>query len=78
MASRASRARKTASAGWSGPAIGFKEPVLAAARAQPRCRRAVLAIDLREDWAKLLGERGFRPDLSTHWVDEGVLGYPAP
>ncbi|WP_245672606.1 SAM-dependent methyltransferase [Nocardia anaemiae] len=55
--------------------FAFKEPVLAAAHAQPRCGRAVLAIDLREDWAKLLGEHGFRPDLPTHWVDEGVLGY---
>ncbi|WP_063043177.1 SAM-dependent methyltransferase [Nocardia pseudovaccinii] len=55
--------------------FAFKEPVLTAAHAQPRCGRAVLAIDLREDWAKLLGEYGFRPDLPTHWVDEGVLGY---
>ncbi|WP_327099936.1 SAM-dependent methyltransferase [Nocardia vinacea] len=55
--------------------FAFKEPVLAAAHAEPRCGRAVLAIDLREDWAKLLGEHGFRPDLPTHWVDEGVLGY---
>ncbi|MFX0576543.1 SAM-dependent methyltransferase [Nocardia nepalensis] len=55
--------------------FAFKEPVLAAAQAIPRCERAVLPIDLREDWAKLLGESGFRSDLPTHWVDEGVLGY---
>ncbi|MGW4768448.1 SAM-dependent methyltransferase [Nocardia sp. NPDC004278] len=55
--------------------FAFKEPVLAAAQAVPRCERAVLATDLREDWAKLLGEYGFRPELPTHWVDEGVLGY---
>ncbi|WP_433733651.1 SAM-dependent methyltransferase [Nocardia sp. CA-129566] len=55
--------------------FAFKEPVLAAAQAVPRCERVVLATDLREDWAKLLGEYGFRPELPTHWVDEGVLGY---
>ncbi|MFI6361754.1 SAM-dependent methyltransferase [Nocardia sp. NPDC050630] len=55
--------------------FAFKEPILAAAHAKPRCDRAVLSIDLREDWAKLLREHGFRPDLPTHWVDEGVLGY---
>jgi methyltransferase (TIGR00027 family) len=55
--------------------FAFKEPVFAAAHSQPCCDRAVLAIDLREDWAKLLGEYGFRPDQPTHWVDEGVLGY---
>ncbi|MGY2026705.1 class I SAM-dependent methyltransferase [Nocardia gipuzkoensis] len=34
-----------------------------------------MATDLREDWAGALRANGFRADVPTHWVDEGVLGY---
>jgi O-methyltransferase involved in polyketide biosynthesis len=30
----------------------FREPVLAAAQANPRCMRRVVVADLRENWAK--------------------------
>ncbi|MDE1669679.1 class I SAM-dependent methyltransferase [Nocardia gipuzkoensis] len=55
--------------------FAFKEPVLAAANARPVCGRHVVAADLREDWAGALRANGFRADVPTHWVDEGVLGY---
>jgi len=53
----------------------FKEPVLAARRAHPVCIRHTVAADLRGDWERVLLEQGFRADLPTAWVDEGVLGY---
>lgn len=53
----------------------FKEPVLAAHRARPVCTRRAVAADLRGDWERVLLEQGFRADLPTAWVDEGVLGY---
>lgn len=55
--------------------FAFKEPVLAAHRAQPGCARHVVAADLRGDWARALSAQGFRSDLPTAWIDEGVLGY---
>lgn len=53
----------------------FKEPVLAAQTARPDCVRRVVAADLRGDWAEALARQGFRPEVPTLWVDEGVLGY---
>lgn len=55
--------------------FAFKEPVLAAHRARPGCARHVVAADLRGDWGRALAARGFRSDLPTAWIDEGVLGY---
>ncbi|WP_280507985.1 SAM-dependent methyltransferase [Nocardia flavorosea] len=53
----------------------FKEPVLGAHRAHPVCSRRIVAADLCGDWERVLLERGFRADVPTAWVDEGVLGY---
>ncbi|MEU6828321.1 SAM-dependent methyltransferase [Nocardia beijingensis] len=53
----------------------FKEPVLEAAGARSVCARRVVAADLRGDWAAALRAHGFRTDVPTHWIDEGVLGY---
>ncbi|UGT62697.1 SAM-dependent methyltransferase [Nocardia asteroides] len=53
--------------------FAFKEPVLG--DAVPRCGRAVIAADLRENWAEPLRAHGFRPDRPTGWIDEGTLGY---
>ncbi|MEU1980447.1 SAM-dependent methyltransferase [Nocardia sp. NPDC019395] len=55
----------------------FKEPVLAAHRARPVCTRRVVAADLAGDWERVLLTQGFRTDLPTAWIDEGVLGYLA-
>ncbi|WP_280399679.1 SAM-dependent methyltransferase [Nocardia carnea] len=55
--------------------FAFKEPVLTARRARPVCARYVVAADLRGDWEQALLAQGFRTELPTAWVDEGVLGY---
>ncbi|PXX57879.1 methyltransferase (TIGR00027 family) [Nocardia tenerifensis] len=55
--------------------FAFKEPVLAAANPTPRCIRAVIPADLRENWSEQLRARGFREQEPTYWVEEGVLGY---
>ncbi|BDT90317.1 hypothetical protein IFM12275_02930 [Nocardia sputorum] len=55
--------------------FAFKEPVLASADARTVCARHVVAADLRGDWAGALRASGFRAEVPTHWIDEGVLGY---
>ncbi|WP_159837809.1 SAM-dependent methyltransferase [Nocardia sp. CY41] len=55
--------------------FAFKEPLLAAADARAVCARHVVAADLRGDWAGALRASGFRAEVPTHWIDEGVLGY---
>lgn len=55
--------------------FAFKEPILAGVRAAPTCDRRAVAVDLRADWATALRANGFRPELPTCWVDEGVLAY---
>jgi methyltransferase (TIGR00027 family) len=55
--------------------LDFKAEVLAELRAEPRCSRVVIPIDLREDWPGALKEAGFRPDLPTVWLAEGILMY---
>ncbi|MFD3744184.1 SAM-dependent methyltransferase [Nocardia sp. NPDC058633] len=58
--------------------FAFKEPVLGAVGATSTAQRHILPIDLSTDWAVPLGERGFRADLPTHWIDEGALPYLRP
>ncbi|MDI5961307.1 SAM-dependent methyltransferase [Streptomyces sp. SL13] len=53
--------------------LAFKEHVLR--DEEPRCRREVIAADLREDWTVPLAEQGFRADEPTAWLVEGVLVY---
>lgn len=55
--------------------FAFKESVLAQAGARPVCERIVLPADLRGDWGDALRDSGFRPEVPTHWIDEGVLAY---
>jgi methyltransferase (TIGR00027 family) len=55
--------------------LAFKDQVLTDAGAVPRCRRSVLAVDLREEWPARLAEVGFRPAQPTAWLLEGVLVY---
>ncbi len=56
--------------------LAFKETVLA--DAEPRCQRTVVSADLREDWAKALQDKGFRPEEPTAWLAEGLLIYLTP
>lgn len=55
----------------------FKERVLASRRATSTCWRAVVPIDLREDWPVALVDAGFRPGEATVWLLEGILMYLA-
>jgi methyltransferase (TIGR00027 family) len=55
--------------------LAFKEPVLAAQHAVPRCQRVVLAADLRQDWPAVLTAAGFQPAQPTAWLVEGLLIY---
>ena len=55
--------------------LAFKERVLAAQHAVPRCQRAVLPADLREDWPAVLTTAGFQPAQPTAWLAEGLLTY---
>jgi methyltransferase (TIGR00027 family) len=55
--------------------LAFKDQVLAARRARPRCQRTVVAADLRQDWPAALTTAGFRPAQPTAWLVEGLLIY---
>ncbi len=53
----------------------FKEQVLARQGAVPRCTRAVVGVDLREDWSVRLTSAGFDPNVPCAWTAEGLLAY---
>ncbi|MBC3844245.1 class I SAM-dependent methyltransferase [Streptacidiphilus sp. 4-A2] len=55
--------------------LDFKESVLRAERARPRCERRTVAVDLREDWPAALAAAGHDPALPTVWIAEGLLIY---
>jgi methyltransferase (TIGR00027 family) len=55
--------------------MSFKERVLAARSARPRCQRTVIAADLREAWPGILVVGGFDPRATTAWLVEGLLIY---
>ena len=55
--------------------FAFKEPVLASVGAVARCVRAVVAVDLRGQWADALTAAGFDPGAATVWLAEGLLPY---
>jgi methyltransferase (TIGR00027 family) len=55
--------------------LAFKEHVLTATDAVPRCHRVAVAADLREDWPSRLANAGFRPAVPTVWLLEGLLIY---
>lgn len=53
----------------------FKEQLLADQDARPACDRVVVETDLREEWAAVLIQAGFRPTDLTAWLAEGILIY---
>lgn len=55
--------------------LSFKEAVLAGSDAVPNCRRTVVPVDLREQWATGLVAAGFDPTTPTAWLAEGLLLY---
>jgi methyltransferase (TIGR00027 family) len=58
--------------------VAFKERVLTARRAAPRCLRTVVPVDLRDDWPEALRAAGFALDRPTAWLMEGLLIYLGP
>ncbi|MCI2416854.1 SAM-dependent methyltransferase [Saccharopolyspora sp. K220] len=57
--------------------LDFKQELLERGSADPTAsdRRTVVAVDLREDWSAALVEAGFRPEVPTVWLVEGLLMY---
>jgi methyltransferase (TIGR00027 family) len=55
--------------------LDFKESVLRAEGARPRCERHTVAVDLREDWPAALAAAGHDPAQPTVWIAEGLLIY---
>jgi len=55
--------------------LSFKDDVLAAQGAHPRADRRVVAVDLREDWPKVLQESGFDRSVPSAWLAEGLLPF---
>jgi methyltransferase (TIGR00027 family) len=55
--------------------LAFKERVLAAQAAVPRCERTLLPGDLRRDWPAALVKAGFEPAVPAAWLAEGLLIY---
>lgn len=53
--------------------LDFKRQALHGSTAAPRCAHAEVATDLREDWPQHLRETGFRTDVPTAWLAEGLL-----
>lgn len=60
------------------PVLEYKDAVLAALGAEPRCPWSAIGIDLRDDWPSALQAHGLQPKQSTIWIAEGVLPYLAP
>ena len=55
--------------------LAFKDTVLAARGAVPRCERVVVPADLREDWTAALAGAGFDRAGPAAWLAEGLLLY---
>jgi O-methyltransferase involved in polyketide biosynthesis len=61
-----------------GGAAGAGAAAFAGSSAGPRCRRTVVAADLRDGWAEPLRAAGFDPERPTAWLAEGLLMYLSP
>ena len=57
--------------------LAFKEAVLDARGAVPRCERVTVPADLREDWPARLTVAGFGPARPATWLAEGLTIYLA-
>jgi methyltransferase (TIGR00027 family) len=58
--------------------IEFKDQVLDAEGAAPRCDRRTVPVDLRDDWPAALESAGFDRTAPTAWLTEGLLPYLPP
>lgn len=52
-----------------------KESIIDEHSLRPRNERRVVRTDLADDWLRALEDTGFRADLPTCWIVEGVLVY---
>ncbi|OBA61811.1 hypothetical protein A5647_10890 [Mycobacterium sp. 1100029.7] len=57
------------------PVLAFKERVLQHHRLVPDCSRVAVRADLRADIAIPLVDNGFRAEIPTVWIAEGLLMY---
>ena len=55
--------------------LAFKDEVLTAAGARPRCRRVPVPVDLRDDWVGALRAAGFDPERPSAFLAEGLLPF---
>jgi methyltransferase (TIGR00027 family) len=55
--------------------LAFKDSVLAAQAAAPRCERTTVPADLRADWTAALTQAGFDRTSRAAWLAEGLLIY---
>jgi methyltransferase (TIGR00027 family) len=55
--------------------LAFKDTVLSAHGAVPRCERTTVPADLREDWTTALTGAGFNVTRPAAWLAEGLLLY---
>lgn len=58
--------------------LEFKASVVSDAAPGENATRVAVPIDLREDWPAALHGAGFRDDIPTAWVLEGLLMYLTP
>jgi methyltransferase (TIGR00027 family) len=55
--------------------VEFKVETLARLGVADRATVRSIGVDLREDWAAVLRERGFDPTTPTAWIAEALLPY---
>lgn len=55
--------------------LAYKDQILQAAGAVPRCERHVIGMDIAFEWTHPLLEAGFLPDRPSLWIIEGLLMY---
>lgn len=53
--------------------LSYKETVLK--DVPPTCQRYAIAADLTQPWSHLLLDQGYRPDIPSLWLIEGLLMY---
>ncbi|BBY17495.1 class I SAM-dependent methyltransferase [Mycolicibacterium litorale] len=58
--------------------IEFKTRTLASLGASPAAELRTVAVDLRDDWPRVLQDHGFDPSVPTAWIAEGLLIYLPP
>jgi methyltransferase (TIGR00027 family) len=55
--------------------LGFKQRVLSRERAESRCRRITVEVDLGDDWFTDVIAAGFESIACTAWIAEGLIPY---